>query len=121
MRKATFIAIALGAIAGALLIATTYLTTRGPMILIPYAAMLVAVVLWFRASGIATFRQRFNAAFAAFMTATLIVYVYLSVVVNPDVHFPLWDNVWPLLVMVAFGAIASSVVAAASRTRLRVP
>ncbi|MBV8518769.1 MAG: hypothetical protein JO197_15340 [Acidobacteria bacterium] len=108
----------IGFIGGALIIETTRLTTRGPMIFVPYAAMLVALLGYFRATRAFSFGQRFNATFGSFMLASLMTYVYLSVVVNPhDLQLPLWANVWPVLVMIGIGAITSSVVAAASQPR----
>jgi hypothetical protein len=113
--RLTFIAVVVGAIAGAFLITTTYLTTNGWMTLVPYAVMLVALLVYFRKTRAFSFRQRFNAAFLSFAIASLIAYAYLTVVVNPeDLHHPLWDNVWPLLVLAAIGAGASGLVAAAA-------
>jgi hypothetical protein len=54
--------------------------------------------------------RRFAWGLATFMAATLIVYAYTILVVNPRAMTePLWEHVWRLGFMLGLGALATSV------------
>jgi hypothetical protein len=53
--------------------------------------------------------RRFMLGLGAFMVATLVPYVYVSVVVNPKLlAMPLWEHVWRLGTMLGIGAIVTA-------------
>lgn len=103
---------------GAAVTLTEALTTKGPLILIPYGLLVVVTALVLRAAGVASFARRFAVAAGAFMVATLIVFAYIVLVANPAaLSTPLWNKVWPLAMMAATGAVLGAGVAAVSRPR----
>ena len=54
--------------------------------------------------------RRFALGLATFMVATLVVYAYTIVVVNPvAMILPMWEHVWRLGFMLGIGALATSV------------
>ena len=77
-------ALVLGALTGIALILVHVFSTRGPLIFIPYAAMFAAL-----APLLARYRETFvaraTAGFVAFVTATLMGYVYILAWANPGV------------------------------------
>jgi hypothetical protein len=111
-------ALVIGLLGGAALIATVAVSKRGPMVFIPYAAMLVAVVAYFRARAIAGFMQRFQASLIAFMLSNLIGFGYVSLVLHPRANpASLRPTLWSLAAMVLIGIVVSAAVAAATPAR----
>jgi hypothetical protein len=107
-----------GVLGGGVLIVTTILTRRGQMIFLPYGAMIVAMMLYFRSRRVASFAVRFGAAAGSLMVASLIMDVYLVTIVNPAVlRGSLWHIVWPLGVYLLLSSAASTIVAASTRSR----
>jgi hypothetical protein len=103
-----------GLIGGGLLAATIRLTTYGPAVYIPYTAMMLSLLVYFRLSQPLSFKQRFSVAFLAFMTATTIGFVYISAFVNPNdliVNESRWHIAWTLAVFAAIDCVSSSIVA----------
>lgn len=98
----TFIVSTLGGVA---LVATTALTTRGPLILLPYAGILVATALLLRTAGFSTLRSRVWAAMATFMISSLILYGFIVLVENPAALLAngLLGHVWRLALIAAIG------------------
>lgn len=107
-----------GLIGGGLIAATIQLTTRGPAVYIPYTAMLLSLLVYFRVSHLFSFKQRFSVAFIAFVTATAVGYIYVVATVNrADLNdTPLWRNPWPIAVFVLIGCAWSTVIALAGRS-----
>ncbi len=106
-----------GLIGGGLIVATIRLTTHGSAVYIPYAAMMLSLLVYFRLSQPLSFKQRFSAAFLAFVTATTIVFVYISAFVNPhdlNVNESRWHIALSLAAFAAIGCVSSSIVAIAS-------
>jgi hypothetical protein len=112
-------AIALGIAGGIALAVTVALTTRGPMVFIAYAAMLIATLLYFREGGVGPFRRRFGVALLAFMLSNVIASIYVLGWRIPNAASrPLWTNVYPFLAMAAIGVVVSALTAIAPvRTR----
>jgi len=76
-------AVVLGALAGAALVLISVFSTKGPLVFVGYAALFAALaplLARYRSEG---FAARTWAGLAAFSVATLIVYVYLKIWVNP--------------------------------------
>jgi hypothetical protein len=120
MSRRVFVTSAIAGLVGAgLIVATMRLTTRGPAIYIPYAAMLLSLLIYFRMAPQFSFKQRFSVAFLAFMTATTVAYVYVISFVNPnDLNVSRWSIAKPLAAFALIGCISSSIVAIAARSPL---
>ncbi len=95
-------ALAVGAFGGVGLVLTVVYSRRGPMIFVPYAALLAALTLLLSRFGQLPYAPRFAAAFAAFAIATVPV---------PPRRFSLWDHVWRIGFVIAAGGIVSAGVA----------
>jgi hypothetical protein len=76
-RDALFVIVA-SALAAVALIATTISTTRGPLVLIPYALLSVATLMYLHRNGVDFFARRFTVAFAALMLPTFALHAYLT-------------------------------------------
>src|SRR2546429_9085801 len=101
-------ALAVGAFGGVGLVLTVVYSRRGPMIFVPYAALLAALTLLLSRFGQLPYAPRFAAAFAAFAIATAPVYVAVGILRNsqrgrlrregrvagepPAHHIALWDH-----------------------------
>src|SRR5216117_1948236 len=71
-------ALAVGAFGGVGLVLTVVYSRRGPMIFVPYAALLAALTLLLSQFGQLPYAPRFAAAYAAFAMATVPVYVAVA-------------------------------------------
>ena len=107
------LALALGTLGGAALIVTTMLTTRGPLIFVPYAALVLGSLVAVRLAGWSEFSRRFAAVLGAFMVATLALYVSIGWFLGGASLFEisLWGHVWRLGFMVMVGGVLSGAVA----------
>jgi hypothetical protein len=117
VRRLIIITAIAGLLGGGLIAATTRLTTHGPAIFIPYAVMLLSLLVYFRLSQPLSFKQRFGVAFLAFTAATTIGFVYISAFVNPhdlNLNESRWHIAWTLAAFAAIGCASSSIVAIAS-------
>jgi len=116
-RRPIAFAVSLGLLGGAALIATEWLTTKGPLIFIPYGALVVVTLMYLRAEKVRPFGRRFAMALGAFMVATIVLMAWIVTIANPAaLTTPLWSKVWPLLVMLGIGAVLSAAVAQLSST-----
>jgi hypothetical protein len=110
--------LALGALGGALLITTSALTRRGPLIFVPYAALVVAGFAYLRVEQVRPFRLRFAMSLGSFMVATLIVYAFIGfVTARTALKIPLLGHAWRLGGMLLIGSILSGAVAQLSATK----
>ena len=106
------LALALGVLGGAALIVTHQVTTFGPAIYFPYTALVVATFFAIRLAGWEEFRDRFAAAFLAFMTATAVVYLFLTTVVNANLFsIPIWQHTAVIGLMAVIGTVLSAAIA----------
>jgi hypothetical protein len=118
-------ALAVGAFGGVGLVLTVVYSRRGPMIFVPYAALLAALTLLLSRFGQLPYAPRFAAAFAAFAIATLPVYVAVGVLgrrqrerlrregrlsAEPP-RLSLWGHVWRIGFVIAAGGIVTAGVA----------
>lgn len=118
--KTSMTAILIGIAGAAAIIAANDLSTFGPLVLLPYGAMLIAVAVYLRRQGIAGFGARFGVVLSTFMVATVAVYVWILAVDNPAaLRVGLWSLAWPLLFMLGVGAVLSAAIAAVTGTRPR--
>src|SRR5947208_15575106 len=118
-------ALTLGAFGGVGLVLTVVYSRRGPMIFVPYAALLAALAVLLSRFGDLPYASRFVAAFAGFVIATIPAYVAVGVLGNrqrerlrregrlsaePPPRFALWGRAWRLgLVLVASGIVSAGV------------
>jgi hypothetical protein len=80
--------------------------TRASLIVLVFASVVIGSALTLKRSG--SRPRRFALGLGAFMLATLTLYLYIGVVVNPHVlNLPVWDHAWRLSVMLAVGALAT--------------
>ena len=73
------LALLLGGVGGAAIVAVVSLSRRGPYVLVPYAALAVAVAVLFAGSEGVSYLTRVFAAFGAFLLATLFAYFAVRV------------------------------------------
>ncbi len=119
-------ALVLGAFGGVGLVLTVVYSRRGPMIFLPYAALLVALALLLSRFGDLPYASRFVAAFTGFVIATIPAYVAVGVLgkrqrerlrregrlfaAPPPPLVALWGRVWRLgLVLVVAGIVSAGV------------
>jgi hypothetical protein len=80
--------------------------TRASLIFLVFASVVIGSAITLRRSG--SRPRRFALGLGAFMLATLILYLYIGVVVNPHVlNLPVWDHAWRLGLILAVGALAT--------------
>jgi hypothetical protein len=82
-RRPVAFALALGVLGGGALIVTTWITSRGQMIFLPYVAIVLASVFFRRTEAVTPLSRRFALSLGAFMLATLILYVFIAAVAVP--------------------------------------
>lgn len=107
------LALALGALGGGALVMTAWLTTNGPLIFVPYAALVLGSLVAVRLTGWPEFSRRFAAAFGAFMVATLVLYVSIGWFLGGASVFEIsaWGHAWRLGMMALIGGVLSGAVA----------
>ena len=119
-RRVMLVSLICGLVAGVVLVGLIRQNVRGWVVVIAYAALVLAILLYLRRLPSLEFRARFSATLVAFMTASVIAYFYVVVFSSPTaLSKPLWDNAWPLGVFAAIGCVLSSLVAVASRVALK--
>jgi hypothetical protein len=111
-------AVSLGLIGGAVLALTVRVTTRGPAIFVPYAAIVVLSAAYLRRTNIPSFGRRFGLTLVAFMTATAILYLFIATVTTHSLfRISAAGHAWRLGMMLGIGVVVSTLVAAASGIR----
>jgi len=116
-RPIAFVA-SLGVLGGAALIATVSLSRRGPMIYIPYAAIILVAAFYLRSEHVQAFGTRFAMVLGAFMLATVIIYLFVGLYTAKSLFvISLAGHAWRLAFMFAIGALLSAAVAQLTATR----
>lgn len=116
-RRPVAFSIALGILGGGALIATTMLSSRGPLVLVPYAALMIIAALFLRAEVVQPLSRRFSLALGAFMTATVILYLFIAIFAAHSLTtISLAGHLWRLGVMLGIGAVLSAAVAQVTAT-----
>ena len=104
--------LAFGVIGGAALITTVLLSHRGPWILLPYAAIVLACAALLRAEGVHPFGRRFALHLGAFMASTVVVYLFIGVFdARTLMVISLVGHAWRIALMLAIGSVLSLAVA----------
>ena len=106
------LALALGALGGGALVMTEWLSTNGPLIVVPYATLVLGSLVAVRLAGWPEFSHRFAAAFGAFMVATVVLYVFIGLVLAGTLlDIPAWGHALRLGMMALIGGVLSGAVA----------
>lgn len=104
--------LALGTLAGAAMIVTTMLTTRGPAVFIPYTLLVIVSAVYLKLGGVAPFARRFAMALGAFMTGTMWFYVYIATLARGHSSgIGVLGHAWRIGLMLAIGSALSAAVA----------
>ncbi len=110
--------LALGLLGGSALITTVSLTTRGPMIFLPYAAIVLATAVYLRHERVRPFVRRFSLALGTFMCASLFLYLFIGLVAARTLFaISLAGHAWRLGLMLGIGALLSAAMAQITTTR----
>lgn len=110
-------ALALGLLGGGALITTVSTTTRGPIVLLPYAALVLVTAVYLRVEHVPHFAQRFRLALGSFMFATVLLYLFIGLVAARTLFIiPFRGHVWRIGVMFAIGSALSAAVAQLTAT-----
>jgi hypothetical protein len=123
MDRTTTLTLVVSIPGGIALVASEALSTRGPLILLPYAGILVATALLLRTARFSTLRSRVWTAMATFMITSLILYSFIVFVDNPAALLAngLLGHLWRLALMAGIGfAIATMLAYLTSRSGERV-
>ena len=106
-----------GLLGGAALVAVQIGFT-GPMILAPYAALVLILTGVSALDRTLERGQRFGMLFTGFMVASLVLYFYLILIDNPSaLSMPLYGHAWRLGFLVGTGAVVSAAGAFATEPR----
>jgi len=110
--------LALGLLGGGALITTVATTRRGPMIFLPYAAIVVVTAVYLRLEHVQHFTRRFTLALGAFMFASVLLYLFIGLFAAKTLFaISLWGHAWRLGIMLAIGSALSAAVAQLTATR----
>lgn len=113
-------ALSLGLLGGAGLIAVEWITARGPLILIPYAALVIVAAVYLRTERVQDWRRRFLLSLGAFMTATILLYLFIGLIATQNLlAISAWGHTWRLGAMGLIGAALSAAVAQLTATKMR--
>jgi hypothetical protein len=110
--------LALGLLGASAIIITTWNTTHGPLVLIPYAALVLVAAAYLRVERVQNFRRRFAMTLGVFMFATVLFYLYVGLVTAKTLFIvPLWGHAWRLGFMLLIGIVLSAAVAQVTATK----
>lgn len=110
--------LALGFLGGAALITVEWATTRGPLVLLAYAALVLATGLYLRIELVQDWRRRFALALGAFTLATLMLYLFVGLVLARTLlGISPWGHTWRLGVVLMIGCALSAAVAQLTATK----
>jgi len=111
-------ALALGLLGGAALITVEWTTTRGPLVLIPYGALVLAAAVYLRVERVQFWRRRFELTLGTFMVASLVLYVFVGTVLTRSLlSISAWGHTWRMGLMLAIGTALSAAVAQLTATK----
>ena len=111
-------ALALGLLGGAALIIVEWTTTRGPLVLLPYAAIVIASAAYLRIEMVQPFSRRFLIALGSFMFASLLLYVFIGFVLAKTFFaISVAGHAWRIALLLAIGTVLSAAVAQLTATR----
>jgi hypothetical protein len=110
--------LALGLLGSGALIITEWNTRRGPLVLIPYAMIVLIAAVYLRVERVQGFTRRFALALGAFMVATGLFYLFVGLIAAKTLFIiPLSGHTWRLGLMLLIGSALSVAVAQLTATR----
>lgn len=105
-RRSLSLALALGALGGAVLVLSAMFFTPGKNLLLPYALVVVGSLVAILAEGMAAFSERFLTGLLAFLLSSLALYV--SFALSPAVaQVGILGHTWRIGLLVGIGAVIS--------------
>jgi hypothetical protein len=107
LKKPVPLTLILGIFGGTGLILTDALTTYGPAIFIPYAALVIASFVALRLADLPNLVQRFSTVFVGFMLATIILSIFITTEEGTLAKIPVWGYIWSLGFMAIIGGSLS--------------
>ena len=119
-QRPVFFSLSIGLLAAGLMVATAWNTTRGPLILLPYGALILIAAIYLRVERVPHFRQRFLMTLGAFMLATVLFYLFIAIFIAKTLLIiPAWGHAWRLGLMLLIGSALSGAVAQLTATSAR--
>ena len=116
-RPAAFI-LAFGVLGGAALITAVSVSTRGPIIFLPYAAIVLVCAALLRAECVQGFGRRFALHLGVFMTSSSVLYLFIGQFqAHTLTSISFLGHAWRVGVIVGIGSILSLAVAQLTATR----
>lgn len=110
--------LALGLLGAGFIIVTAWNTTHGPLVLIPYAVLVLAAAVYLRVERVQDFKRRFAMTLGVFMFATVLFYLYVGLFTAKTLFIvPLWGHAWRLGFMLLVGSVLSAAVAQVTGTK----
>lgn len=110
--------LALGLLGASSIIVTAWNTTRGPLVFIPYGALVLAAAVYLRVERVQSFRRRFALTLGVFMFATVLFYLYVGLFTAKTLFIvPLLGHAWRLGFMLLIGSVLSAAVAQVTATK----
>ncbi len=110
-------ALALGLLGGGALIITEWTTTRGPLVLVPYALLVLVAAVYLRIERVQHFSRRFAMTLGAFMFATVLFYLFIGLVAAGTLFtIPISGHAWRLGFMLLIGGALSAAIAQLTAT-----
>ena len=111
-------ALSLGVLGGSALIVTVWTSRRGPLVLLPYAALVIVAAIYLRAERVSGFMRRFSLTFTVFMIATAAVYIFVGTVTAKTLFtISLWGHLWRLGLVSVIGGVLSAATAQLTSTQ----
>jgi hypothetical protein len=105
-------ALSLGLLGGGALITTVSITTKGPLVFIPYAAIVLVAGIYLRIERVQHFGRRFALALGSFMFATVLLYLFIGLVQAKSLFvISALGHAWRLGFMLVIGSALSAALA----------
>lgn len=113
-RDSVSLAAALGALGGTALVLFAAFFSPGKLMLLPYALFVVATGIVLKSCRVPTYSARFGVGFAAFVLASLVLYVFIAVAAANLAQISVAGHALRLLAIAAIGAAIHAAVARVS-------
>lgn len=111
--------LALGVLGGSALIVVEWASTRGPLVLLPYAALILTALFYLRVEHVHGWSRRFSITLSSFMVATLLLYLFIGLVLAGSLAtLSLTEHAGRLGLMLLIGSVLSAAVAQLAATKL---
>jgi hypothetical protein len=99
------------------MIVTTFLSRRGPMLFLPYMAIVFAGAIYLCLERVRPFARRLMLSAGSFMVATLILYLFIAVShARAAPQITVLGHAWRLVLMLLIGGILACAVAQLTAT-----